>query len=167
MTPQKEEQSFVVPAFVKSLAVTTTELGVTSKDLIVGTGSNQLVSVPQKLFNPRRPMKDPTAEEQEEGLMKYHPVLPIIPTNFLSYNRSIAGLRDIRAVPAGGLESTSLVFAYGIDIFFCRRAPSNTFDMLPEDFQYSMLLVTIAGLTVAVFMASMASKRKDLNMLWN
>merc|ERR1719453_1597989 len=98
--------------------------------------------------------------------MKYHPVLPMMPTNVLSYNQDIAGLRGIRAVPAGGLESTSLVLAYGIDMFFCRSAPSKTFDMLPEDFQYGVLALTIVGLTVAVFAVSMMSKRKDLNNLW-
>ena len=46
-------------------------------------------------------MKDPTAEEQEEGLMKYHPLLPMIPTNVLSYNQTIARLQGIRAAPAG------------------------------------------------------------------
>jgi len=164
--PQKEEQSFVFPAAVKALAVSSTELGITSKDLLVATSTNQLYALPRKFFDARRPLKDPTPEEMEEGLMKYHPVLPLIPTNVLSYNHSVAGLRAIRAAPAGGLESTSLVIAYGIDMFFVRAAPSKTFDMLPEDFQYGILWLTIIGLSVATFGVSMASKRKDLNMLW-
>jgi len=165
-SPQKEEQSFVSPVSVKTLAVSSTELGITSKDLLMGTTTNQLYAMPRKFFDARRPTKQPTAEEMEEGLMQYHPTLPMMPTSVLSYNRTIAGLRGIRAVPAGGLESTSLVLAYGIDMFFCRSAPSKTFDMLPEDFQYAVLLMTIVGLSVATVAISMLSKRKDVNMLW-
>jgi len=164
--PQKEEQSFVFPLAVKALAVSSTEIGITSKDLLVATSTDQLFAMPRKFFDARRPMKDPTAEEMEEGLMKYHPLLPMIPTNVLSYNQTIARLQGIRAAPAGGLESTSLVLAYGLDMFFTRSAPSKTFDMLPEDFQYGILGLTIVGLTVATFAATVASKRKDLNMLW-
>jgi len=166
-SPQKEEQSYVLPGqMVKTMAVTSTELGITSKTLLIGTTSDQLYALPKKFFDARRPLKDPTMEESEEGLMKYHPVLPLVPTNILSYNHTIANVRAIRAVPAGGLESTSLVLAYGIDIFYTRVAPSKTFDMLPEDFQFGILALTIVGLSAAVVLASFASKRKDLNMLW-
>jgi hypothetical protein len=164
--PQKEEQSFVFPVGVKSLSVSSTELGLTSKDLLVGTSSDQLYAMPRKFFDARRPLKQPTQEEMEEGIMQYHPVLPLMPTQMLSYNLTIAGLRGVRAVPAGGLESTSLVLAYGVDMFFTRSAPSKTFDMLPEDFQYGLLIVTVIGLTVATVMVIMASKRADLNLLW-
>ena len=41
-----------------------------------------------------------------------------------------------------------------------RQAPSKTFDMLPEDFQYGILVLTIVGMSVATMGASMASKRK-------
>jgi len=165
-SPQKEEQSYIFPAVVKALGVTSTEMGITSKTLLVGTSANQLYSLPKKFFDARRPLKAPTPEEAEEGLMQYSPILPFIPTSVLSYNHTVADIRAMKAVPVGGLESTSLVLAYGVDIFFCRVAPSKTFDMLPEDFQYGILALTIVGLTVAVFAVSMMSKRKDLNNLW-
>jgi len=164
--PQKEEQSFTFPMAVKSLAVSSTELGISSKDLLVGTASNQLYAMPRKFFDARRPLGQPTQEEAEEGIMQYHPVLPLIPQQMLSYNRTIAGLHSIKAVPAGGFESTSLVLAYGIDLFFTRSAPSKTFDMLPEDFDYGFLIMTTGGLGVAAVAALMASKRNDVNMLW-
>jgi hypothetical protein len=165
-SPVKEEQSYIFPAVVKVMGVTTSETGITSKTLLVGTSADQLYGMPKKMFDARRPVKAPTQEEMEEGLMQYNPILPFIPTDVLSYNKTVAGIRGIKAVPAGGLESTSLVMAYGIDMFFTPVAPSKTFDMLPEDFQFSILAMTIVGLVVAVFAASMASKRKDLNMLW-
>jgi len=166
LAAQKEEQSFVMPVSVKTLAVSSTEMGITSKDLLVGTSTDQLFALPRKFFDARRPLNAPTAEEAEEGLMQYHPILPMMPTNVLSYNQTVLGLRGIHTAPAGGLESTSLVLAYGLDMFFCRSAPSKTFDMLPEDFQYGILVLTIVGMSVATMGASMASKRKDVNMLW-
>lgn len=164
--PQKEEQSFTFPLAISSLEVSSTDMGISSKDLLVGTTGNQLYAMPRKFFDARRPLKQPTPEEQEAGVMQYHPVLPLIPTQMLSYNRTIAGLHSIKAVPAGGLESTSLVLAYGIDLFFTRSAPSKTFDMLPEDFDYAFLIMTVGGLGVAAAAAMMASKRNDVNMLW-
>jgi len=164
--PQKEEQSFTLPLAVKSLAVSATELGISSKDLLIGTAGDQLYAMPRKFFDARRPLNTPTPEEMENGIMQYHPVLPFIPQQMLSYNRTIAGLRSIKAVPAGGLESTCLVLAYGVDLFFTRSAPSKTFDMLPEDFDYGFLILTVAGLGVAAAAAMMASKRQDVNMLW-
>jgi len=164
--PQKEEQSFVFPMAVKTLAVSSTELGISSKDLLVGTANNGLYAMPRKFFDARRPLKQATPEEMEAGIMQYHPVLPMMPTQYLSYNLTIAGLRGIRAVPAGGLESTSLVLAYGVDMFFCRSAPSKTFDMLPEDFNFGLLLLTIVGLSVATVLVLMAAKRKQINDLW-
>jgi hypothetical protein len=43
----------------------------------------------------------------------------------------IFGLRGIQTAPAY-LESTSLVFAWGVDMFFTRVTPSGAFDMLNE-----------------------------------
>jgi hypothetical protein len=162
----KEEQSFVFPSEVKALGVTSSEMGITSKNLIVATAKDEVVFVPRNFFNARRPMKAPSQEEMEEGLMQYSPMIPDVPTNYLSYNKTIAGLRAIKAVPAGGLESTSLVMVYGIDLFFALNAPSKTFDVLSEDFDKGLLFMTIAGLSVATFLASYASKRKDLEFMW-
>lgn len=48
------------------------------------------------------------------------------------------------------LESTSVVFAYGIDLFLTRVAPSGSFDILSEDFNKMQLVLTIVGLAVAI-----------------
>uniref|UniRef100_A0A914HS65 ER membrane protein complex subunit 1 n=1 Tax=Globodera rostochiensis TaxID=31243 RepID=A0A914HS65_GLORO len=46
---------------------------------------------------------------------------------------------EIRTTPSG-LETTSLVFAYGIDLFYTRVTPSGTFDILKDDFDLLFLL---------------------------
>ena len=63
----------------------------------------------------------------------------------------VAKTRKIMTSPAL-LESTSLVFAYGLDLFFTRVAPSNTFDVLSESFNKAQLVVTVAGLALGLFL---------------
>jgi hypothetical protein len=43
----------------------------------------------------------------------------------------VSNLRAITTTHAA-LESTSLVFAYGLDLFYTRVTPSQTFDLLNE-----------------------------------
>lgn len=49
----------------------------------------------------------------EEGLIPYMPDLPIATEHLINYNQSVINIRSIHTAPAG-LESTSLVLAYGL-----------------------------------------------------
>ena len=70
-----------------------------------------------KLFlDPRRPV-NPTPEHREEGIIPYIPELPLQTEAFVNYNHSVFNIRGIHTAPAG-LESTSLVLAYGLGKFF-------------------------------------------------
>ena len=75
------------------------------------------------------------------------------------------GLRGIITVPAK-LESTTLVFAYGVDLFFTQLAPSRIYDSLTEDFSYALLLITIVALVAAIFVTWILSERKELQEKW-
>nr|GMD48424.1 ER membrane protein complex subunit 1-like [Ipomoea batatas] len=75
------------------------------------------------------------------------------------------GLRGIVTVPAK-LESTTLVFAYGVDLFFTQLAPSKTYDSLTDDFSYALLLLTIVALVVAIFITWIWSEQKELQEKW-
>lgn len=77
----------------------------------------------------------------------------------------VEGLRGIISVPAK-LESTTLVFAYGADLFLTRLAPSKTYDSLTEDFSYALLLLTIVALVAAIFVTWILSERKELRDKW-
>ncbi|KAL0289123.1 UNVERIFIED_CONTAM: ER membrane protein complex subunit [Sesamum calycinum] len=72
----------------------------------------------------------------------------------------VEGLRGIATIPAK-LESTTLVFAYGVDLFFTRLAPSRTYDSLTEDFSYALLLLTIVALLVGRFLCYVGYGRKE------
>lgn len=85
--------------------------------------------------------------------------------SYVTHALKVENLRGIEVVPAK-LESTTLIFAYGIDLFFSRLAPSRTYDSLTEDFSYALLLITIVALVVAIFVTWILSERKELQEKW-
>ncbi|KAH7906600.1 hypothetical protein BJ138DRAFT_1015952 [Hygrophoropsis aurantiaca] len=159
------EQTYVMPHGITAIMPTATKFGVTMKDIIVASRKNSVQSIPRRLLNPRRPKQKPTAEEQEEMLIQYDAVLPDDPRFILSHNYKVANVRTIVTSPSL-LESTSLVFAYGLDLFFTRVAPSNTFDVLSENFNKAQLVLTVAGLVIAIMVTKPMVARKRLKERW-
>lgn len=74
-------------------------------------------------------------------------------------------MRGIITIPAN-LESTSLVFAYGVDLFYTQTAPSKIYDSLTDDFSYALLLITIVALLIAIVVTWKWSERKELMDKW-
>ena len=81
------------------------------------------------------------------------------------FSLQIMNVRQILTSPAL-LESTSLVFVYGLDLFFTRVAQSNTFDVLSESFNKPQLVSTIAGLALAIAVVKPIVTRKRLQKRW-
>lgn len=148
--------------------------------------NGQIQSFPRILLNPRRTRDKPTAEEQEEWLVQYDPVLPddthrVLSHNYrvrylslqpfqdlislLSFELQVVNVRHILTAPAL-LESTSLVFAYGLDLFCTRVTPSGTFDVLNETFNKAQLVFTICGLAVAIVAARPMVRQKRRREKW-
>ncbi|KAK1290186.1 hypothetical protein QJS10_CPB18g01096 [Acorus calamus] len=121
-----KSQTYFFTHSVKTMAVTSTAKGITTKQLLIGTIGSQ---------------------------------------SYVTHSRQVEGLRRIVTIPAK-LESTTLVFTYGVDLFFTRIAPSRTYDSLTEDFNYALLLLTIIVLLVAIFVTWVLSERKDLRDKW-
>jgi hypothetical protein len=137
------------------LAVTQTRQGITSRQLLaVLDDSNSIVGIPRGFIDPRRPVgRDATKNEQMEGLMRYAPVIEFDPKWVLNHAREVVGIKDVITSPAL-LESTSLVFAYGLDVFGTRLSPSFNFDMLGKDFNKFQMLATVAALAVVTFVVT-------------
>lgn len=85
--------------------------------------------------------------------------------SYVTHSLQVEGLRGIVTIPAK-LESTSQLFAYGVDLFFTRIAPSRTYDSLTEDFSYALLLITIVALVAAIFVTWILSEKKELQEKW-
>lgn len=154
VNPVVMKQAYVlgVPA-TTALAVTITEKGISSQNLLIARKTGGLFELPKVLLDPRRPLV-PTAESRDEGVPPYLPELALNPESAINYNQSVFAVRNIHTSPAG-LESTSLVLAYGLDMFFTRVAPSRMYDVLKDDFDF----VFIGGVTAAMIVVSIVSKQ--------
>jgi hypothetical protein len=152
-------QAFVIPEAISHMAVSQTRQGITSRLLLCALpASNAIVGIPRTLLDPRRPVgRDPTPGEVEEGLMRYSPQIEFDPKMIITHRLEEVGIRNIVTAPAL-LESTSLVFAFGIDIFGTRVTPSMAFDILGNDFNRLALIGTVSGLAALVgFLAPVVS----------
>ncbi|KAJ6373015.1 hypothetical protein OIU76_027365 [Salix suchowensis] len=159
-----KSQSYYFTQSVKAISVTSTAKGITSKHLLIGTIGDQVLAMDKRFFDPRRSV-NPTQSEKEEGILPLTDSLPIIPQSYVTHALKVEGLRGIVTVPAK-LESATLVFTHGVDLFFTRLAPSRTYDSLTEDFSYALLLITIVALLVAIFVTWVLSEKKDLTDKW-
>lgn len=166
LSPSGIAQLYVFPTAITSLSVTQTKLGVTSRLILFGLNSGQVLGIPKRVIDPRRHPGALTNEEKEEGLLPYDPVIPVAEKSVLSYNLTITGVENIVAFPAM-LESTSYVVAYGLDLFFIQTSPSQIFDSLTDEFQYTALVLTIVLLIIGIIVTSRLSARKTLNLQWS
>ena len=69
------------------MASTTTERGITNKNILFGLASGYVFSLPKMLLDPRRQFQQ-TKLLQEEGVPPYMPELPVFPQAFINYNQT-------------------------------------------------------------------------------
>jgi outer membrane protein assembly factor BamB len=165
--PYVLSQSYQVPAEITHMSVTQTRQGITSRELLVTVPAiNAIIGIPRTVIDPRRPVgRDPTAQEASEGLVKYTPLINFDPKWHLTHKYEVLGINNI-ITSESGIESTSLVFAYGLDIFGTRVAPSFAFDILGKGFNKISMLLTVVGLFVGVLFVAPLVKRKQINTMW-
>lgn len=157
--PHVISQSFVIAEPISHMAVTQTRQGITTRQLLCTLpSSNSIVGIPRPVLDPRRPVgRDPTSAEAEEGLFRYAPFLDFDGKWYLSHSRDVADIKKVLSQPTL-LESTSLIFAFGGDVFGTRATPSQAFDVLGKSFSKLQLLLTVVALAVGVsFLAPMVS----------
>ncbi|KAH1303388.1 hypothetical protein KXW98_004081 [Aspergillus fumigatus] len=165
--PHVISQAFIIPEPISHMAVTQTRQGITTRQLLCTLpASNSIVGIPRPVLDPRRPVeRDPTSTEAEEGLFKYNPVLEFDGKWYLSHNRDVAGIKAVLSSPTL-LESTSLIFAFGGDVFGTRATPSQAFDVLGKGFSKLQLIMTVLALSVGVIILAPMVRRKQTNLLW-
>ncbi|KAG9241691.1 hypothetical protein BJ878DRAFT_215502 [Calycina marina] len=165
--PHVVTQSFMIPEAISKMSVTQTGQGITTRQLLcVLPGVNGIFAIPRTLLDPRRPVgRDQTALEAEEGLFRYKPFIEVDPKYVLTHKREVIGVKDIITSPAL-LESTSLLFAFGIDIFGSRVSPSAAFDILGKGFNKLSLVATVVALWLGVIVLTPMARRKQINLQW-
>ncbi|XP_002731135.3 ER membrane protein complex subunit 1-like [Saccoglossus kowalevskii] len=157
-------QSYILPYALQDIGVTSTEKGITNKALIFCLQSGGVVHFPKAYLDPRRPLV-PTTLHKEEGIIPYLPELPISTEAYINYNKTVLGVRGVQTAPAG-LESTSLVLVYGLDLFYTRVFPSKMFDVLKDDFDYYLIITVVIGLLAASVITQKLASMKTLKKAW-
>ncbi|CAF0712899.1 unnamed protein product [Brachionus calyciflorus] len=157
-------KSYIVQRSFDSMQVTLTEKGISTKDVIVACQYGVIMEIPWILIDPRRPIKM-TEVEREENLLPYMPEIPLNYEFTLNYYNYVYNTRGISTAPSG-LESTSLVFTYGLDIFFTRVFPSKTFDMIREDFDYFFITTLMVGLVLGTLLTKKLAAASNLKKAW-
>ncbi|KAL1970947.1 hypothetical protein VTN77DRAFT_2781 [Rasamsonia byssochlamydoides] len=166
--PYVVSQSFIIPEPISHMAVTQTRQGITTRQLLCTLpASNAIIGIPRPVLDPRRPVgRDPTPAEVEEGLFKYNPFLEFDGRWYLTHTRDVSDIRAVISSPTL-LESTSLVFAFGGDVFGTRVTPSQAFDILGRGFSKLQLVATVVALAVGVAILAPMVRSKQVNLLWN
>ncbi|KAH6885282.1 hypothetical protein B0T10DRAFT_92294 [Thelonectria olida] len=166
--PWVDSQAYVLSQPLTTLSVTVTRQGIANRQLLAYLPeSHSILGLTRQLLDPRRPVgRDSTNDEKEaEGLIKYSPAIEIDPRAIVSHQRNIVGVKGIVAAPAI-VESTSLVVAYGVDVFGTRVAPSGVFDILGNGFNKLTLVLTVVALFGGVMFLSPMVRRKQINTRW-
>ncbi|KAK3363318.1 hypothetical protein B0T25DRAFT_36755 [Lasiosphaeria hispida] len=165
--PSVVSQTYILNTPLSALQVTQTRQGITSRHVLAYLPeSHGIASIPRMFLEPRRPVgRDPTPAEMEEGLMRYHPIIEVDPKSIITHERDVIGVKKIITSPTV-VESTGLVFAYGIDVFGTRVAPSFLFDILGKGFNKVTLVGTVVAITASVLALGPMVRKKQINGLW-
>jgi len=166
ISPLVERQSYILgPSYVMALKDTKTEKGITTKNLLLGTATGSVINVPRHFLDPRRPNINTPPEMREPGLPPYVPELVFPPEVILNYNQTLIKMKDIVTAPTG-LESTSVVFVYGLDLYCTQVTPSKGFDVLKEDFEHYVIASVLLGLISTAYITRKLSQRKMIKSAW-
>jgi len=165
--PHVISQAFTLAEPIQNLTVTQTAQGIATRELLAYLpNSHAIAAIPMHILNARRPIdRDPNASEAEEGLFRYQPNLDSDPKFFLSHAREVMGIKQISSTPTL-LESTSIVFAFGHDVFGTQVAPSQTFDVLGKNFNRIQLVLTVVALYIGVVAIRPFVRRKVVEQGW-
>eukprot|EP01104_Vermistella_antarctica_P014488 TRINITY_DN4560_c2_g1_i1.p1 TRINITY_DN4560_c2_g1~~TRINITY_DN4560_c2_g1_i1.p1 ORF type:complete len:826 (-),score=196.28 TRINITY_DN4560_c2_g1_i1:55-2316(-) len=164
--PIAREQAYEFPFGVTASGVTQTLRGITEKQILLATTSNQVIALPKRLLDTRRVSKEEHKQQHGEAfLFPYSPHLPLSQASFVTYNATVARVTGIITSPSE-LESACHVFCYGLDVFYSLTYPSAHFDQLSQDFDTVLVIVTMTALVLLTFASHYMAKKKALNKAW-
>lgn len=174
--PVPLQQTYIFPAGVTSMGVTATLKGITPRSLIMALSTDQVLRVSKDLLNPRRPypasagsdkMKLPAqfAPTKEEAVPLYSPLIALKPTDVLNYYNPVGSVSGIISTPTA-LESTSLIFCYGLDLFFSPVRTASAYDVLSPGFNYTLLYASVALVVSLCGATWYYAQRKALQDRW-
>merc|ERR1712113_308064 len=102
------------------------------------------------------------APTKEEALPMYQALLPLRQTDVLTYYHSMGQVTGIISSPTA-LESTSLVFTFGLDLFLVPVQTAKAYDVLSPGFNYALLYCSVGSVIVALVATSYVGQYRTLN----
>lgn len=165
------KQSFIFPTHIEAMTHTMTEKGITAKYILFGLPSGGVLEMARAMLDPRRAVLGVAGDggvgsgDTRATAPVYVPELSVSGYAVVSYNNSVAGTRQIVTWPSG-LESTSLLLAYGLDLYWSRVFPSRMFDQLKDDFECWLIVVVLSALLFASLLSRRLAQRKSLKQAW-
>lgn len=143
------QQKFAFPLGVHYMTTFHSKKGLTRRNLIIITGNQQIYSLDRKFVSTRRPLTQLTSAAALQSFEstsepQYAYLLPVSGLQVLSQGKSLHDIRKVEVFPSE-LESTSLMIAYGNDIYFNLIAPQKEFDSLNEGFEYGLIALSLIG----------------------
>ncbi|KAM0786085.1 hypothetical protein ACM66B_006896 [Microbotryomycetes sp. NB124-2] len=163
---QTAARTFLVPDRVSVKSVTSTTLGIASKAALFANGLGQVIAIPQRLLNPRRPFGKPTKHDAEEMLIPYERILKINEQWTAFSQIDTLETKTIITRP-GHRESESLVIAFGLDFVVGRITPSlKPFDELSLDFNKVQLVGALLVLSMGLVYVKSAVQREQNRRKW-
>ena len=146
MIPRLLQQTYVTIGPIRTMSITKSNKGISTKQILLALENGSIIAIDMKFLDVRRPTYLEKLKELDkiDMLIPYTREIPIQYNKVISYNRTIAHVNSINTYGAM-LESTSIIFAHGIDLFYTLITPAGRFDLLGEDFNhYLLVLIVIA-----------------------
>jgi len=179
--PVPLQQTYIFPTGVSAIGVTATLKGITPRSIIMALTTDHVFTLPKDLLNPRRPYPQvgavaagakkkssvpaQFAPTKEEALPPYVALLPVKPTDILTHSHSTSLIEGIISSPSA-LESTSLVFGYGLDVFFTPVQSAKAYDVLSPGFNYVFLYLSVGVVLVSWAITSVVASKRALQDRW-
>lgn len=159
------QQAVVFPTSVQAAAVSMTPHGVASRLVLFALTDGRIAALDKRLLDARSTAMRVSEGELPMPTAPSSALLDVPGTSIVNYNQSVWRVRGI-CTGSTGLESTSLAFAYGLDMFFTQLMPRNRFDALSADFNRPLLLVTVGALLLAVVVTQLMHHRQRQLAAW-
>ena len=106
----------------------------------MGLANGWIQELPRVFVDPRRPVvAAATPEMREEGVMPYLPEVPIPAEAIINYNQTVVNIRGIYTANSA-LESTCLVFVYGLGNYYLFYVALNIFYVIVFIYFFRSLL---------------------------
>lgn len=157
-----KSQTFILMGSIRSLAATTTHLGISVQDLLIVYQDGKTSQISIKFLDPRRPLK----AEDDPSLPPYHAYIPLDGQTIINYYSTIARVHHVKTSPSA-LESSSIVWLSGLDSFVRLIAQKGqSFDRLSHDYSFLQIGTICIALGLATYLLKSVSKRKELREKW-